>query len=52
MLLPGGVFVTYSAMGQLKRDLKSIGFTVEVLPGPPGKWEMVRGVSVRCECEM
>jgi tRNA U34 5-methylaminomethyl-2-thiouridine-forming methyltransferase MnmC len=38
----GGVFVTYSAKGQLKRDLKSLGLQVETLPGPPGKNEMVR----------
>jgi tRNA U34 5-methylaminomethyl-2-thiouridine-forming methyltransferase MnmC len=37
-----GVFVTYSAKGQLKRDLKTLGLTVETLPGPPGKTEMVR----------
>ncbi len=39
---PGAVFVTYCAKGQLKRDLKSLGLTVETLPGPPGKKEMVR----------
>jgi len=38
-----GIFVTYCAKGQLKRDLKALGFTVETLPGPPGKKEMVRG---------
>jgi tRNA U34 5-methylaminomethyl-2-thiouridine-forming methyltransferase MnmC len=38
-----GVFVTYCARGQLKRDLRSLGFQVETLPGPPGKKEMVRG---------
>lgn len=37
-----GVFVTYCAKGQLKRDLKSLGVEVETLPGPPGKKEMVR----------
>lgn len=42
MLNPNGVFVTYSAKGQLKRDLKKAGFSVESLPGPPGKFEMVR----------
>lgn len=42
MLNPNGVFVTYSAKGQLKRDLKKAGFTVESLPGPLGKFEMVR----------
>jgi tRNA U34 5-methylaminomethyl-2-thiouridine-forming methyltransferase MnmC len=40
----GGVFVTYSAKGQLKRDLKTLGLTVETLAGPPGKNEMVRGI--------
>ncbi len=40
MLKPGGVFVTYAARGQLKRDLISLGFKVEKLPGPPGKREM------------
>jgi tRNA U34 5-methylaminomethyl-2-thiouridine-forming methyltransferase MnmC len=39
-----GVFVTYCAKGQLKRDLKNLGFTVETLPGPPGKKEMVRAI--------
>ncbi|MGC1243915.1 MAG: tRNA (5-methylaminomethyl-2-thiouridine)(34)-methyltransferase MnmD [Chryseosolibacter sp.] len=45
-LKPGGIFVTYSAKGQLKRDLKSLGVAVETLPGPPGKKEMVRAVLV------
>jgi tRNA U34 5-methylaminomethyl-2-thiouridine-forming methyltransferase MnmC len=39
-LKPGGTLVTYCAKGQVKRDLKSIGFTVESRPGPPGKREM------------
>lgn len=39
-----GVLVTYSAKGQLKRDLKSVGFLVESLPGPPGKFEITRAV--------
>jgi tRNA U34 5-methylaminomethyl-2-thiouridine-forming methyltransferase MnmC len=41
-IAPGGIFVTYCAKGQLKRDLRSIGMLVETLPGPPGKKEMVR----------
>jgi tRNA U34 5-methylaminomethyl-2-thiouridine-forming methyltransferase MnmC len=41
-LRSGGVLVTYCAKGQLKRDLKSLGLMLEVLPGPPGKKEMVR----------
>jgi tRNA U34 5-methylaminomethyl-2-thiouridine-forming methyltransferase MnmC len=39
-----GVFITYCAKGQLKRDLKSLGLQVETLAGPPGKKEMVRAV--------
>ena len=41
-LCSGGVLVTYSAKGQFKRDLKAIGFEVESLPGPPGKFEITR----------
>lgn len=37
-----GELVTYCAKGQFKRDLKSAGFEVFNLPGPPGKREMVR----------
>lgn len=44
LLDSNGAFVTYCAKGQLKRDLKAVGLTVETLPGPPGKKEMVRGV--------
>jgi len=40
---PGGLFTTYSASGQLKRDLKSLDLEVENPPGPPGKKEMTRG---------
>jgi tRNA U34 5-methylaminomethyl-2-thiouridine-forming methyltransferase MnmC len=45
-LKPNGVFVTYCAKGQLKRDLKALGLNVETLPGPPGKKEMVRGLKL------
>lgn len=41
-----GVFVTYCAKGQLKRNLKEIGFAVDSLPGPPGKFEMVRATKI------
>ncbi len=37
-----GVFVTYCAQGQLKRNLKSLALEVQTVPGPPGKKEMVR----------
>ncbi len=42
LMAPEAVFVTYSAKGQLKRDLKTAGLAVETLDGPPGKAEMVR----------
>lgn len=35
-----GFLVTYCAQGQFKRNLKSVGFEVECVPGPPGKREM------------
>jgi tRNA U34 5-methylaminomethyl-2-thiouridine-forming methyltransferase MnmC len=41
-LAPGGVFVTYCAKGVVKRTLRDVGFTVEGIPGPPGKREMTR----------
>lgn len=43
-LKPGGVLVTYCAKGEFKRTLKAVGFTVERLPGPPGKREMTKAV--------
>jgi tRNA U34 5-methylaminomethyl-2-thiouridine-forming methyltransferase MnmC len=41
-LKKGGVLVTYCAKGQVKRDLRLAGLTVETLKGPPGKREMIR----------
>jgi tRNA U34 5-methylaminomethyl-2-thiouridine-forming methyltransferase MnmC len=41
-LKPGGTLVTYCAKGQVKRNMKAVGFTIERLPGPPGKREMTR----------
>ncbi|PCJ67743.1 MAG: SAM-dependent methyltransferase [Bacteroidetes bacterium] len=35
-----GILTTYSAAGQLKRDLKSAGYTIENPPGANGKREM------------
>ncbi len=40
----GGVFVTYSAKGEVRRQLTASGFDMERLPGPPGKKEMLRGI--------
>ena len=41
-LLPGGALVTYCAKGVVKRTMRSVGFEVEALPGPPRKREMTR----------
>ena len=46
LLVPNGILVTYSAKGQFKRDLKSIGFEIESPPGPPGKFEITRATKV------
>ncbi len=37
-----GVLVTYAAKGSVRRAMLEVGFTVERLPGPPGKREMLR----------
>ena len=42
-LRPNGVLVTYAAIGEVKRNMKDLGFTVERLKGPPGKRHMLRG---------
>jgi tRNA U34 5-methylaminomethyl-2-thiouridine-forming methyltransferase MnmC len=39
-----GILTTYCAKGEVKRILKKTGFTIESLPGPPGKREMVRAI--------
>lgn len=43
-LVKGGILVTYCAKGYVKRNLKAVGFTIESIPGPPGKREMTRAV--------
>ncbi len=45
-LKTNGVLTTYCAKGSVKRGLKKVGFTIEALPGPPGKREMTRAVKV------
>ena len=42
----GGVLTTYSCKGVVKRALKSAGFIIEKLPGPPGKREFLRATKV------
>jgi tRNA U34 5-methylaminomethyl-2-thiouridine-forming methyltransferase MnmC len=40
----GGVLVTYSANGEVRRQLTVSGFEMKRLPGPPGKNQMLRGI--------
>jgi tRNA U34 5-methylaminomethyl-2-thiouridine-forming methyltransferase MnmC len=41
-----GILVTYSAKGEVKRSLIACGFDVTLLPGPPGKRQMIRAVKI------
>lgn len=41
-MLPNGIFVTYCSKGSVRRSMLSVGFSVEKLPGPPGKREIMR----------
>ncbi|NCI47585.1 tRNA (5-methylaminomethyl-2-thiouridine)(34)-methyltransferase MnmD [Sediminibacterium soli] len=42
LLLPGGVLTTYCSKATVRRALSAAGFSVEKIPGPWGKREMVR----------
>ncbi len=41
-LKTNGILVTYCVKGDVRRAMRSVGFRVEKLPGPPGKREMLR----------
>lgn len=40
----GGILVTYSVKGSVRRALSDSGFSVEKLPGPEGKREITRAI--------
>lgn len=46
MLKINGVLVTYACKGVVNRTMKSVGFEVEKLVGPPGKREMTRAEKI------
>lgn len=46
MLEPGGVLVTYSSKGDVRRAMQAAGFTIEKIPGPKKKREMIRGTKI------
>ena len=42
----GGILTTYCAKGVVRRMMKEAGYTVERIPGPPGKREMLRALKL------
>jgi tRNA U34 5-methylaminomethyl-2-thiouridine-forming methyltransferase MnmC len=40
----GGILVTYSVKGSVRRAMKNSGFSVEKIPGPAGKREITRAI--------
>jgi tRNA U34 5-methylaminomethyl-2-thiouridine-forming methyltransferase MnmC len=44
LLNENGVLVTYCAKSNVRRALIAAGFSVETIPGPPGKREMLRAL--------
>lgn len=41
-----GILVTYSSKGSVQRALKKHGFEVDLLPGPPGKRQIIRAIKI------
>lgn len=44
MMAAGGILVTYCSKGDVRRAMQAAGFSVEKIPGPPHKREMLRAV--------
>jgi tRNA U34 5-methylaminomethyl-2-thiouridine-forming methyltransferase MnmC len=45
-MVASGILVTYSAKGQVRRNLKEAGFRIEKAPGPPGKREITIAIKL------
>lgn len=41
---PGAVLVTYCAKGDVRRAMLEVGLLAERIPGPPGKYKMIRAI--------
>jgi len=41
-----GKLVTYSSKGSARRAMQAVGFSVEKIPGPLGKREMLRATKI------
>lgn len=48
-MTPNGILVTYSSKGVVKEALRTAGFIVQRLAGPPGKRHMVRAIKQQIE---
>lgn len=46
-LKPNGILVTYACRSVIKKAMEKVGFTVEKLPGAPGKREMIRATKIQ-----
>jgi len=46
MMNEKGILVTYCSKGDVRRAMQAAGFTVEKIPGPPRKREMLRGIKL------
>lgn len=46
-LKDGGILVTYCVKGDVRRNMKTAGFKVDKIPGPPGKREMARATALK-----
>jgi tRNA U34 5-methylaminomethyl-2-thiouridine-forming methyltransferase MnmC len=46
MLCEGGLLLTYSSKGSVRRMMEAAGLAVEKLPGPAGKREIVRAAKI------
>lgn len=42
----GGILTTYCAKGVVRRMMQKAGYSVERIPGPPGKREMLRAINL------
>ena len=47
ILEPEGILVTYSSKGVVRRAMQDAGFTVEKIPGPQGKREIIRARKIK-----
>lgn len=47
LMSEGGILLTYCARGEVKRAMRKAGFTVQRLPGPPGKRHIIKAIKTK-----